>query len=93
VDDVDLGIREERIQIGGALLRRAGDEVVPRVDARCEPDAVALLLPPLDAAEKVGAVLPRARGRRNSDGPAVGERAGEKGGRFQGVESTCLTSA
>jgi len=93
MDDVDLGVGEESIQVGRPLLRGAGDEVVPCVDARCELDAISLLLPPLDAAQKIGTVLPGARGRRDSYGPAVGERAGKKGGRFQGVESTCLTSA
>jgi hypothetical protein len=85
VDDVDLRVGEERVQVVGPLLRRTGDEVVPRVDPGRELDLIPLRLPPFDAAKEVGAVLPRARGRRDADGPAVGERAGEEGGRFQNM--------
>jgi hypothetical protein len=77
VDDVDLGVREEGVQVVGALLGRARDEVVPSVDPRRQLDAVPLRFPPLDSAEKIGAVLPRARGRGDADGPAVGKGAGE----------------
>jgi hypothetical protein len=85
VDDVDFGVGEERVQVGGALLGRARDEVVPGVDSGRELDPIPLGLPPLDAAQEVRAVLPRARGRRDADGPAVGERTGVEGGRFQNV--------
>ena len=34
VDDVDLRVGEERVQVVGALLGRACDEVVPSVDPR-----------------------------------------------------------
>jgi hypothetical protein len=83
VDDVDLRVGEERVQVGRALLGRACDEVVPGVDSRRELDAKPLRLPPVDTAQEIRAVLPRARGRRDADGRAVGERAGEEGGRFQ----------
>ena len=85
VDDVDLGVGEEGVQVVGALLGRARDEVVPSVDPRRQLDAVPLRFPPLDSAEKIGAVLPRARGRGDADGPAVGKGAGEEMGRFQDV--------
>jgi hypothetical protein len=88
VDDVDLRVGEERVQVVGALLGRARDEVVPSVDPCGELDAVALCLPPLDAAEQVGTVLPRARGRGDADGSAVGKGAGEEEGRFQDVNLT-----
>lgn len=88
MDDVDLGIGEERVQVLAALRGRAGDEVVPPVDSRRELDAVALGFPPLDAAEEIGAVLPRARGSRDADRAAVGKGAGEEGGRFQRVNLT-----
>lgn len=83
MDDVDIRIGEQRVQVVGALFGRARDEVVPSVDPPGELDAAALLLPPLDAPEQVGAVLPRARGRGDADGSAVGKSAGEEGGRFQ----------
>jgi hypothetical protein len=85
VDDVDLRVGEERVQVVGALLGWARDEVVPSVDSRRQLDAVPLRFPPLDSAEKVGTVLPRARGRGDADGPAVGKGAGEEMGRFQDV--------
>jgi hypothetical protein len=88
VDDVDLRVGEKRVQVLGTLLGRACDEVVASVDPCGELDAVALRLPPLDAAEKVGTVLPRARGRGDADGSAVGKGAGEEGGRFQDVNLT-----
>jgi len=85
VDDVDLGVGEEGVQVVGALLGRPCDEVVPSVDPRRQLDAVPLPLPPLDSAQEVGAVLPRARGGGDADGPAVGKGAGVEGGRFQDV--------
>jgi hypothetical protein len=85
VDDVDLEVGEKRVQVVGALLGRACDEVVASVDPCGELDGVALRLPPLDAAEQVGTVLPRARGRSDADGSAVGQGAGEEEGRFQDV--------
>jgi hypothetical protein len=83
VDDIDLRVAEECVQVGGALFGRTGDEVVAGVDSRRELDSISLRLPPLDPAQEVRAVLPWARRRRDTDGAAVGERAGEKGGRFQ----------
>jgi hypothetical protein len=83
VDDVDLGIGEEPVQILGPRLGRPGDVVVAGIDAFRQLDAVALRLPPLDAAQKVGAVLPRARGRSDADGAAVGKGGGDERGRFQ----------
>ena len=88
MDGVDLGVGEKRVQVVGALLGRACDEVVASVDPCGELDAVALCLPPLDAAEQVGTVLPRARGRGDADGSAVGKGAGEEEGRFQDVNLT-----
>jgi hypothetical protein len=88
MDDVDLGIGEERVEVVAALLGRAGHVVVPPVDSRRQLDAVALILPPLDAPEKVRAVLPRARGSRDADRSAVRKGAGEEGGRFQEVNLT-----
>ena len=88
MDDVDLWVGEEGVQVVGALFGRPRDEVVPSVDPRRQLDAVPSLLPPLDSAEKVGAVLPRARGRGDADSPAVGKGAGEEGGRFQDVNLT-----
>jgi hypothetical protein len=85
VGDVDLAVGEEGVQVVGAPLGRARDEVVPSVDPRRQLDAVPLRFPPLDSAEKIGAVLPRARGRGDADGPAVGKGAGEEMGRFQDV--------
>jgi len=85
VDDVDLRVGEELVQVGGALFRRAGDEVVPCIDSRRELDVVPLPLPPFDAPEEIGAILPRARGRCDADRSAVGKGAGEEGGRFQNV--------
>jgi hypothetical protein len=85
VDDVDLRVGEERVQVGGTLLGRARHEVVAGVDSGRELDAIPLRLPPLDASKEIRAVLPRACGRRDADGRAVGERAGEEGGRFQNV--------
>jgi hypothetical protein len=77
VDDVDIGVGEEGVEVVGPLLGRARDEVVPSVDTGCQLDSVTLRFPPLDSAEKIGAVLPRARGRGDADGPAVGKGAGE----------------
>jgi hypothetical protein len=51
VDDVDLGVGEERVQVLGALLGRPRDEIVPPVDPRGQLDAVPLRFPPLDSAE------------------------------------------
>jgi len=82
VDDVDVRVGEERVQVVGALLGRARDEVVPSVDPRRQLYAVPLRFPPLDSTEKIGAVLPRARGRSDADGPTVGKGAGEEMGRF-----------
>ena len=65
--DVDLGVREQRVEIAGARLRIAGEVVVLRVDAGAELDLVAALLPPADAAVDLGPVLERARRRGNPD--------------------------
>jgi hypothetical protein len=92
VDDVDLGVGEERVQVVGALLGRARDEVVPSVDSRRQLDPVPLRFPPLDSAQEVGAVLPRARGGSDADGSAVGKGAGKEGGRFQDVNLTHAAS-
>jgi hypothetical protein len=92
VDDVHLGVGEERLEVGCAAFRRAGYEVVAAVDPGSELDAVALRLPPLDPAEEIGSILPRARGRGDADGPAVGKSAGEEGGRFQNVNLTSARS-
>ena len=88
MDDVDLRVGEERVQVVGALLGWARDEVVPSVDTRRQLDAVTLRFPPLDSAKEIGAVLPRARGRGDADGPAIGKGAGEEIGRFQDVNLT-----
>jgi len=92
VDDVYLGVGEEVLEVGCAAFRRAGNEVVAAVDPGSELDAVALRLPPLDSAEEIGSILPRARGRGDADGPAVGKSAGEEGGRFQNVNLTSARS-
>jgi hypothetical protein len=83
MDDVYLGVGEERLEVGRAAFRRTGHEVVAAVDPGSELDPVALRLPPLDPAEEIGAVLPGACGRGDADGPAVGEGAREEGGRYQ----------
>jgi hypothetical protein len=83
VDDVDPRVVEERDQVGRAPFGRPCDVVVALVDSGRQLDPVALRLPPLDAAKKVGAVLPRARGRRDANRSAVGKSAREEGGRVQ----------
>jgi len=92
VDDVDLRVSEERVQVACPLPRRARDEVVPLVDPLGELDAVALCLPPLDAAKQVGAALPWACGSCDADRAAVTEGAGEDGERFQDVNLPCSRS-
>jgi hypothetical protein len=83
VDDVHLGVGEEGLEVGCAAFRRAGYEVVAAVDPGSELDAEALRLPPLNPAEEIGSILPRACGRGDADGSAVGEGFGEEGGRYQ----------
>ena len=65
------GIGEQRVQVVGAALGVAGDVVVAIVDAGPELDAVALRLPPLDAAVELGAHVVRARARGDADRAAV----------------------
>jgi hypothetical protein len=48
--DVDLGIREVRIQVGGPLLGASGDVVVALPDSRRELHVVTARLPPLHPA-------------------------------------------
>jgi len=92
VDAVHLGVGEERLEVGCAAFRRASYEVVAAVDRGSELDAVALRLPPLDPAEEIGPILPRARGRGDADGSAVGEGFGEEGGCYQDENLTSARS-
>jgi len=78
VDDVHLRVGEEGLEVGCAAFRRAGYEVVAAVDPGSELDPVALRLPPLDPAEEIGPILPRACRRGDADGSAVGEGFGEE---------------
>jgi hypothetical protein len=78
LDDVDLGIREQRLEVAGALLRRAGRPVVVGEDSLRELDAVSVRLPPLDAALDVGAPEDARRRGGDADRPAIGQRLREE---------------
>src|SRR5437588_27561 len=58
----------------------ARNVVVAVVDSGRELDAVALRLPPLDAAQNLGAGVLRTRGRRDADRAAGRQRPGEESG-------------
>ncbi len=85
LDDVNLGVGEEGVEVGGAVTGVPGDEVVTREDVLGQLDLVALRLPPLHAAEDVGAALVRAGRRGDADRAAVRERLAEEVGRDQKV--------
>ena len=71
LDRVDLGIREGRLQVCGPHLRAAAVPVLALERARHELHAVALLLPPGDAALDLG---PRLRRAPRSDDADRGSR-------------------
>ena len=91
--DVDLGVREEGVQIGRAAEGVTGDVVVALPDPRRELHAVALRLPPLDATQHLGAAVVRTRGRGDADRAAVRERRSEsrRVGQGAGVGGLALT--
>ena len=77
LDDVDVGIAEERVQVIGATPRVTGDVVVPIPDAFSELDLEPAPLPPLDTAEHVGPAVVRTRRRSHTDRAAGGQRLSE----------------
>ena len=75
-------------------LRVAGDVVVTIPDAVRELDAVAACLPPLDAAQNVGAAVVRACRRDDADRAAVREGSPEpRGGGHLQIRTVCVASA
>ena len=77
LDDVHLGIGEERVQVLPAPPRISRDVVVAIPDALGELHAIPARLPPFDAAQDLGAAVVRARGRGHADRAALRERAAE----------------
>ena len=80
LDDVDLGVGEQRVEVGRPLLGGAGDVVVLGPDAVAELHAEAALLPPLHRSFDVAAVVVRATGRADADRAAGRQRGAEHGG-------------
>src|SRR5690348_15878070 len=74
LDDVHLGIGEQRVEVVGAGFRVAGDVLVARVDAGRELDAVAARLPPLDASLDLRAHVVGAGERADADRAARRKR-------------------
>ena len=78
LDDVDLRVLEEGDEVRRAAARVTGDVVVPVEDAGRELHAVAVRLPPLDAAQDLGARVIRARRRGDADRPSGRQRLAEE---------------
>jgi hypothetical protein len=68
LDGVHLGVGECVLEVAGSHLRAAGMPPVLLQRAGHEPDAIALSLPPGDAALDLGAALGRAARRHDADG-------------------------
>src|SRR5262249_21347000 len=77
LDDVDLGIREECVQVVRAALGIPCDVVVAIPHAVGELDSVAARFPPLDAAEDVRTAVVRTCGGSHADRAALGKRLPE----------------
>src|SRR4029077_8962951 len=88
--DVDLGIREERVQVIPSPAGLARDVVVAVPHSGRELHPVAARLPPLDAAEDVRAAVVRAGRGSDTDRAALGKRLPEASRGDQQTRTVCV---